>query len=148
MKKLTHSGSYHENTAKSRYLFLSCLFTFYSLIQLLLPMIKLNGVCQPITKEYKMVHGLNQVALRDSTLFIEGTELEIFTKSSLKKSLPRRKNMTKKSSPHMQLMQKKFVPRMLKKFIYHSGKVLLFETLNFQKEINSKRYASLNKQSY
>ena len=43
---------------------------------------------------------------------------------------------------------KKFVPRMLKKFIYLSGKVLLFETLNFQKEINSKRYTSLNKQSY
>ena len=44
---------------------------------------------------------------------------------------------------------KKFVPRMLKKFIYLSGKVLLlFETLNFQKEINSKRYTSLNEQSY
>ena len=40
----------------------------------------------------------------------------------------------------MQLLQKRFVPRMLKKFIYLSGKVLLlFETLNFQKEIYSKR---------
>ena len=44
---------------------------------------------------------------------------------------------------------KKFVPNMLKKFIYLSGKVLLlFETLNFQKEINSKRYTLLNEQSY
>ena len=78
--------------------------------------------------------------LRDCTLFIEGTELEVFTKSSLRKYLPRPKNMTKKSLPHMQLLQKRFVPRMLKKFIYLSGKVLLlFETLNFQKEIYSKR---------
>ena len=99
-------------------------------------MIKLNGVSQPISIEYKMVHGLNQVVFRDSALFIE--VLEIFIKSSLKKSLSHPKNMTKKSSPHMQLMQKKFVPHMLKKFIYLSGKVLLFERLNFQKEINSK----------
>ena len=57
--------------------------------------------------------------------------------------------MTKKSLPHIQLLQKMFVPRMLKKFIYLSGKVLLlFETLNFQKEINSKRYTPLNEQSY
>ena len=42
MKKLTHSGSYHENTAKSRYLFLSCLFPFYPWIQLLLPMITIE----------------------------------------------------------------------------------------------------------
>ena len=49
----------------------------------------------------------------------------------------------------MKLLQKKFVPRMLKKFIYLSDKVLLlFETLNFQKEIDSKRYISLNEQSY
>ena len=64
MKKLAQSGSYHENTAKSRYLFLSCLFTFYSLVQLLLPMIKLTGVSQPISIEYKMVHGLNQAVFR------------------------------------------------------------------------------------
>ena len=38
---------------------------------------------------------------------------------------------------------------MLKKFIYLSGKVLLLlETLNFQKENKSKRYTSLNEQSY
>ena len=49
----------------------------------------------------------------------------------------------------MQLLQKKFVPRMSKKFIYLSGKViLLFEALDFQKEINSKRYTSLTEQSY
>ena len=87
--------------------------------------------------------------LRDCTLFIEGMGLEIFTKSSLKKSLPRPKNMTKNSLPRTQLLQKKFVPRLLKKFIYLSGKaLLLFETLNFQKDINSKRYTSLNEQSY
>ena len=41
---------------------------------------------------------------------------------------------------------KKFVPRMLKKFIYLSSKVLLlFETLNFQKDINSKRYTSFKR---
>ena len=44
---------------------------------------------------------------------------------------------------------KMFVLRMLKKFIYLNGKVLLlFETLNFQTEINSKRYTSLSEQSY
>ena len=49
----------------------------------------------------------------------------------------------------MQLMQKKFVSRILKKFLYLNGKVLLlFETLHFQKEVNSKRYTSLNEQSY
>ena len=49
----------------------------------------------------------------------------------------------------MQLLQTKFALHMLKKFIYLSGKVmLLFEALNFQKEINSKRYTSLNEQSY
>ena len=37
---------------------------------------------------------------------------------------------------------------MLKKFLYLNGKVLLFETLNFQKEINSKRHTPLNEQSY
>ena len=36
------------------------MFTFHSLIQLLLPMVKLNGVSQPISIEYKMVHDLIQ----------------------------------------------------------------------------------------
>ena len=86
--------------------------------------------------------------VRDCTLFIEGTGLEIFTKSSLKKSLPCPKNMTKILAPYA-TPAKKFVSRMLKKFLYLSGKVLLlFETLNFQKEINSKRYTSLNEQSH
>ena len=62
MKKLTHS--YHQNTAKSGCLFLSCLFTFHSLVQLLLPTVKLNGVSQPTSIEYKMVHGLNQAVLK------------------------------------------------------------------------------------
>ena len=48
-------------------------------------MIKLNGVSQPISIEYKMVHGLNQVVFRDSALFIE--VLEIFTKKFCKKFL-------------------------------------------------------------
>ena len=33
---------------------------FRLLVQLLLPMVKLNGVNQPILIEYKMVHGLIQ----------------------------------------------------------------------------------------
>ena len=45
-------------TAKSRYFFPSHMFTFHSLVQFLLPMVKLNGVSQPISIEYKMVHGL------------------------------------------------------------------------------------------
>ena len=46
--------------AKFRYFFPSHLFTFYSLVQLLLPMVKLNGFSQPISIEYKMVHGFTQ----------------------------------------------------------------------------------------
>ena len=38
----------------------SHMFAFYSLVQLLLQMVKLNGVSQPISIEYKMVHGLIQ----------------------------------------------------------------------------------------
>ena len=45
---------------KSRYFFPSHMFTFHSLVQLLLPTVKSNGVSQPISIEYKMVHGLNQ----------------------------------------------------------------------------------------
>ena len=32
------------------------MFTFHSLVQFLLPTVKLNGVSQPISMEYKMVH--------------------------------------------------------------------------------------------
>ena len=42
------------------YFFPSHMFTFHSLVQLLLPTVKLNGVSQPISVEYKMVHGLIQ----------------------------------------------------------------------------------------
>ena len=38
--------------------FLSGTFTFHSLVQLLLPMVKFNEVYQPISIEYKMVPGL------------------------------------------------------------------------------------------
>ena len=78
--------------------------------------------------------------------------LEIFRKSYLKKSLLHPKNMTKKVLAPYTTPAKKFVSRMLKKFLYLSGKVslllLLFETLNFQKEINSKRHTSFNEQFY
>ena len=37
---------------------LSGTFTFHSLVQLLLPMVKLNEVYQPISIEYKIVPGL------------------------------------------------------------------------------------------
>ena len=47
-------------TAKSRYFFSFYVFTFHSLVQFLLPTVKLNGVSQPISIEYKMVHGLIQ----------------------------------------------------------------------------------------
>ena len=90
------------------------------------------------------VHHQNlQVSCKGLHIIYQGSGLEIFRKSSLQKSLPRPKNMTKESFPRMQLLQK--VSRMLKKFIYLSGKVLLlFKTLNFQNEINSKIYTSLN----
>ena len=42
------------------YFFPSHMFTFHSLVQLLLPTIKLNGVSQLSSIEYKMVHGLIQ----------------------------------------------------------------------------------------
>ena len=51
-------------TAKSRYFFHSRLFTFHSLVQLLLPKVSLNGVRQPISIEYKMVCGSNQAVFR------------------------------------------------------------------------------------
>ena len=47
------------------------MFTFHSLVQLLLPTVKLNGVNQPISIEYKMVHGLNQAVF---TTIISKTE--------------------------------------------------------------------------
>ena len=40
--------------------FPSHMFTLHSKVQLLLPTVKLNGVSQPISIEYKMVHGLIQ----------------------------------------------------------------------------------------
>ena len=42
--------------AKFSYFFSSHLFTFHFLVQLLLPMVKLNRVDEPISIEYKMVH--------------------------------------------------------------------------------------------
>ena len=49
---------------KFRYFCPSPVFTFYSLVQLLLPTVKLNGVSQPVLIEYKMVHGFNQAVFR------------------------------------------------------------------------------------
>ena len=71
-------------------------------------------------------------------------------KKLFKKVLALSEEHDKKSFPHIQLLQKKFVSRMLKKFLHRSGKVLLllFETLNFQKEFNNKRHTSFNEQSY
>ena len=40
------------------YLFPSHMFTFHWLVRLLLPTVKLNGVSQPISIEYKIVHDL------------------------------------------------------------------------------------------
>ena len=47
-----------SKTAKSRYF-----FTFHSLVQLLLPTVKLNEVSQSISIEYKMMHGINQAVV-------------------------------------------------------------------------------------
>ena len=47
-----------SKTGKIYVFFPSHMFTFHSLVQLLLPKVKLNGVSQPILIEYKMVHGL------------------------------------------------------------------------------------------
>ena len=55
MKKFTHSWQCRQHPAKSRYF-----FHFHLLVQLLLPNVKLNEISQPISIEYKMVHGLNQ----------------------------------------------------------------------------------------
>ena len=53
-----------SKTAKSRYFCHSWLFTFQLFVQLLLPTVKLNGVSQPMSIEYKMVHCLNQAAFK------------------------------------------------------------------------------------
>ena len=42
------------------YFFPFHMFTFHPLVQLLLPKVKLNGVSQPSSIEYKMVYGLIQ----------------------------------------------------------------------------------------
>ena len=64
MKKFIHSWQCRRHPAKSRYFFHSHLFTFHLLVQLPLPTAKLNGISQPISIEYKMVHGLNQAVFR------------------------------------------------------------------------------------
>ena len=50
--------------AKSRYFFCSHLFTFHSLVQLLFPTVKLNGVSQPTSIEYKMALALSQAVFK------------------------------------------------------------------------------------
>ena len=48
---------------KFRYFFPSNLFTFYSLVQLLLPTVKMKGTIQLISIEY-MMHGSNKAVFR------------------------------------------------------------------------------------
>ena len=69
--------------------------------------------------------------------------LEIFAKNSLEKSLSHPKNMTKTSLPCTQLLQKKVCVSYVKEI-----HLLKIKTLSFQKEINSKKYTSLNEQPY
>ena len=64
MRKFTHSCQCRQHPANSGYFFYSHLFIFHSLVQLLLPTVKLNGISQPISMEYKMVHCLNQAVFR------------------------------------------------------------------------------------
>ena len=63
-KTPTISCFYSQKQGKFRYFFPSHLFQFYSLVQLLLPTVKLNRVSQPSSAKYKMVHGLNQAVFR------------------------------------------------------------------------------------
>ena len=46
------------------YFFHSQLFTFHSLVQLVIPTVTLTGTSQPISIEYKMVHALSQAVFR------------------------------------------------------------------------------------
>ena len=63
-------------------------------------------------------------------------------KKLLQKVLALSEEHDKKTLPAYNSCKKKFVSRMLKKFLYLNGKVLLLcVTLDFQKEINSKRHA-------
>ena len=62
-KKIIH-GNKVKKTAKSIYFFLSGMLTFHSLVQLLFPVVKLNGVSQPISIEYKMVPVLIQAVFK------------------------------------------------------------------------------------
>ena len=55
-KKIIH-GNAVKKTAKSWYFIPSHMFTFHSLVKLVMPKVKFDGVIQPIS-EYKMVHGL------------------------------------------------------------------------------------------
>ena len=50
--------------AKFRYFFPFHLFIFYSLVQLPLPKVKVNGVSHLISIEYKIGHGFNQAMFR------------------------------------------------------------------------------------
>ena len=87
-------------------------------------------------------------SIGDCTLFIEGTGLEIFIKGILQSPCPFKEH-DKNILVLYATPGKKFMSLILKKFLYLSGKVLLlFEALNFQKEINSKRYTSIIEQSY
>ena len=63
-EKKAHPRRYHQEAAKSRYSIPSDLVTFHSLVKLLLPAVKLNGVRQPMSIEYKRVHGFNQTVFR------------------------------------------------------------------------------------
>ena len=57
MKKINHSRQ--KTPAKSRYFFSFPMFTFHSLVQLLLPTVKLNGVSQLNSIEYKLEIGVS-----------------------------------------------------------------------------------------
>ena len=64
-KKLIHNNTGKKRAGNSRYFITSHLFTFHSLVQLLLSTVKLNGVSQPFLIEYKMVHALNRAVFRN-----------------------------------------------------------------------------------
>ena len=58
MKKIIHGNTVKKTPAKSWYFIPSHMFMFHSLVKLVMPAVKFNGISHPISIEYKMVHGL------------------------------------------------------------------------------------------
>ena len=86
-----------SKTAKSRYFCHCHLFTFHSLVQLVLQTVKLNDVSQSISIEYKMVHGLNQAAFRtynfENLAILDCSSFELYLEQVLHVTLSEKKSI-------------------------------------------------------